>query len=284
MIDSRASRTGNDPAALCRALLRIFLMVALAVAFFQRLADAQTVEPGPADPTPVDAKPVDPRPAPIPLEIGSAWTYVGQVWWIPRYRGGIYREHVTWTSEITDVKRRRGWTAAMLEGHPYDLLGSPQGRARGTYVLLLRGRKNTGPRVFLVGGQRAWDVWRRVQDREDTLDGLALPEEFVLELPLRGGKPVCPPTTPETPAAACWSVVNEGPADLRAVRGGEEIADPVLYSVSQRTASQHAVWTFVPGLGFTSFAFGQGGEVSAVELQLVDYHVPSAIGETALDD
>jgi hypothetical protein len=280
MIDSPASRTATDPAALCRALLRVFLVVALAISFIQRLADAQTVEPAPAHRTPEPGH----RPSPIPLEVGSSWTYVGQVWWIPRHRIGIYREHVTWTSEVTDVKRRRGWTAAMLEGHPYDLLGSQHGRARGTYVLLLRGRKNGGPRVFLVGGQRAWDVWRRVQDREDTLDGLALPEEFVLELPLRGGKPICPPTTPETPAAACWSVVNEGPADLRAVRGGEEIPDPVLYSVSQRTASQHAVWTFVPGLGFTSFAYGHGGEVSAVELQLVDYHVPSVIAETALDD
>ena len=274
MIDSPASRTGTDPAALCRALLRVFLVVALAVAFFQRLADAQTVDPAPAHRAPT----------PIPLEIGSAWTYVGQVWWIPRHRVGIYREHVTWTSEVTAVKRRHGWTAAMLEGHPYDLLGSHSGRERGTYVLLLRGRKNAGPRIFLVGGQRAWDVWRRIQDREDSLDGLALPEEFVLELPLRGGKPICPPTTPDVPTSPCWSVVNEGPADLRAVRGGEEIQDAVRYSVSQRTPSQHAVWTFVPGLGFTSFAFGQEGEISAVELELIDYHAPSAIGETALDD
>lgn len=274
MGDSRVTRMGTDHEALCRSLLRAFLMVALAVAFFHRLADAQTANPGEASP----------RPDPVPLEIGSAWTYVGEVWWIPRHRGGIYREHVTWTSEVTDVKRRRGWTAAMLEGHPYDLLGSQAGRERGTYVLLLRGRKNAGPRVFLVRGQRAWDVWRRVQDPEDTLDGLALPEEFLLELPLRGGKPVCPPTTAEEPAASCWTVVEEGPADLRAVRGSEEITDPILYSVSRRTASQDAVWTFVSGLGFTSFACGQSGEVSAVELQLVDYHVPSAIAETALDD
>lgn len=280
MIDFRASRSGTDPEALCRALLRVFLVVALAVAFFQRLADAQTVEPVRAHRSPEPAH----RPPAMPLEVGSAWTYVGQVWWIPRHRVGIYREHVTWTSEVTDVKRRRGWTAAMLEGHPYDLLGFQRGRERGTYVLLLRERKNAGPRVFLVRGQRAWDVWRRIQDREDTLDGLALPEEFVLELPLRGGKPICPPTTPETPASPCWSVVNEGPADLRAVRGGEEIPAPVLYRVSQRTPSQHAVWTFVPGLGFTSFAYGQEGEVSAVELELVDFHGPSAIAETALDD
>jgi hypothetical protein len=274
MTSSRASRTGTDPEALCRALLRVFLVVALAVAFFHRLADAQTVDSG-SIPAARD---------PVPLEVGSAWTYVGEVWWIPRHRVGIYREHVTWTSEVTDVKRRRGWTAAMLEGHPYDLLGFQHGRERGNYVLLLRGRKNAGPRVFLVRGERAWDVWRRVQDREDTLDGLALPDEFVLELPLRNGKPVCPPTTPDVPTAPCWSVVDEGPADLRAVRGGEEIPNPVLYRVSQRTSSQHAVWTFVPRLGFTSFAFGQTGEVSAVELQLVDYHVPSAIAETALDD
>lgn len=275
MTNTPVALHGTDAQALCRALLRVFLVLALAVAFFQRLADAQTVEPGPAVPAP----------DPVPLEVGSAWTYVGEVWWIPRYRGDIYREHVTWTSEVTAIERRRGWTAAMLEGHPYDLLGFQRGRERGTYVLLLRQRKNKGPRVFLVAGSRAWDVWRRVQDREDTLDGLALPAEFVLELPLKGGKPICPPTSPETPASPCWSVVDEGRADLRAVRGGDEVPAPVLYRVSQRTPAWHAIWTFVPGLGFTSFAFGQTGEVSAVELELVDYHSPAAaIGATALDD
>lgn len=274
MISFQTTCVGNDPRALCRALLRVFLVAALAVAFFHRLAEAQTVGEAPAGP----------RPAPLPIEVGSAWTYVGEVWWIPRYRGDIYREHVTWTSEVTAVKRRRGWTAAMLEGHPHDLLTAKRhGRAPGTYLLLTRNRKNAGPRVFLVEGPRAWEVWRRIEDREDTLDGLAHPDEFLLELPLKGGKPVCPPAVPGGDPSPCWSVVKEGPADLRTVRGGEKVPDPVLYRVSRWAPSRHAVWTFVPGLGFTSFAAGQGGDVSAVELELVEYHSPSAIGDTALD-
>ncbi|MGH7556328.1 MAG: hypothetical protein ACREMD_00820 [Gemmatimonadota bacterium] len=217
------------------------------------------------------------------------------MWWIPRSLGRIYREQVTWMSEVTEVLHRGPWTAAMLEGHPYDLLWYEHGRERGIYVLLVRDRKKAGPRVFLTGGQRAWDVWRRLQDREDSLEGLTLPAELVLDLPLHGGKRFCPERDPvpaaaekrtqpaDDPAPVCWSVTDDGPADLRAIGGTEDMAAADLFRVSARTPVEHAVWTFVPGLGFTSFAYGYGGEVSAVELELVDYHAPSMIGDTALE-
>jgi hypothetical protein len=181
----------------------------------------------------------------------------------------------------------------MLEGHPYDLILYERGRERGIYVLLLRDRKKGGPRVFLAAGSRAWDVWRRLQDRKDSLEGLTLPGELVLDLPLHGGKQFCPPPpsapagTKPTPAAGaapvCWSVTDDGPADLRTVRGAGDLAADV-YRVTARTPDEHAVWTFVPGLGFTSFAYGYSGQVSAVELELIDYHAPSALAATALDD
>ncbi|MGH7570333.1 MAG: hypothetical protein ACREMK_00625 [Gemmatimonadota bacterium] len=284
MIDFRPPRSGTDPEAFRRTILRVFLMVALAVAFFQRLAAAQTADPAPAAP----------RPDPVPLEVGSTWTYEGQVWWIPWGFGRIYREQVTWMSEVTEVIRRGPWTAAMLEGHPYDLIRYERGRERGIYVLLVRDRKKAGPRVFLAGGRRAGNVWRRLQNREDTLKGLTMPTELILDLPLHGGKRFCPPARPATaapekrkkpvddPAPVCWSVTDDGPADLRTVHGAEDIAAD-LFRVTARTPAEHAVWTFVPGLGFTSFAYGYSGEVSAVELHLVDYHVPSKIGDTALE-
>lgn len=277
----RPHRNGTDPEAFRRALLRVFLVVALAIAFLQRLATAQTADPERAATLP----------DPVPLQVGSTWTYEGQVWWIPWSRGRIYREQVTWTSEVTEVLHRGPWTAAMLEGHPYDLIRYEPGRERGLYVLLMRDRKKAGPRVYLASARRARAVWRRLQDREDTLKGLTLPGELVLDLPLHGGKRFClgapaKPAKGAPPAQvrpACWSVTDDGPADLRAVRGAEELLDADLFRLSQRTPSEHAVWTFVPGLGFTSFAYGYSGEVLAVELHLVDYHVPSVIGDTALE-
>ncbi len=299
MSASRPPQPESRPVAFCRALFRAFLVAALAVAFFHRLAAAQTVDPDPPAPaagSPATAAgspgPVAPRPDPIPLEVGSTWTYVGQVWWIPQGFRRIYREQVTWMSEVTQVLRRGPWTAAMLEGHPYDLILYERGRERGIYVLLVRHRKQGGPKVFLAAGSRAWDVWRRLQNRKDSLEGLTLPGELVLDLPLHGGKRFCPrphaAAVGEKPPAAeapplCWSVTDDGPADLRAVRGAEDMAAD-LYRMTARTPDEHAVWTFVPGLGFTSFAYGYGGQVSAVELQLVDYHAPSALTATVLDN
>jgi hypothetical protein len=38
--------------------------------------------------------------------------------------------------------------------------------------------------------------------------------------------------------------------------------------LTHRTSANHAIWNFVPGVGFTSFSFGTRGEPSAVELML----------------
>lgn len=293
MTPSRAPGSEGPPQAFCRGLLRVFLLVALAVAFLQRLASAQTTPtPAPA-PASAEVQAADP----IPLAVGNAWIYEGEVWWMPRGLRRIYREQVTWTMEITDVRRRGPWTAAILHGHPYDLVWYEQGRERGTYLFLVRARKTGAPRVFLLRGHRVWEAWRRLEDREDKLEGLARPAELVLDLPLHPGKRFCPGAPPATrvskasasissptPGPDCWSVKKKAPGNLRAVRGAEDFAEPVLFSVSQRTPVEHSVWTFVPGLGFTSYAYGHNGQVSAVELTLTDFHQPARMGDTALDD
>jgi hypothetical protein len=233
---------------------------------------------------------------PIPLAVGNTWIYKGEVWWIPWGLRQIYRENVTWSMEITDVRRRGPWTAAILYGHPFDLVSYEHGRDRGTYLLVVRSPRKGAPQLFLLRGDRVWEAWHRLADRKDKLKELVRPGELVLDLPLHPGKRFCPADgsseskapqgkTPRAPAAGpdCWTVNGGEPADLRAVQGAEEIADPVRYSVSQRTVADHAVWTFVPGLGYTSFAYGHDGDVSAVELELVDFYSLDAITETALE-
>ncbi len=298
MTPFRIPESEGRPDAFCRGLFRAFLLVALAVAFLQRLASAQTAPPPAESPAPPPAETPASAGDPIPVAVGNAWTYEGEVWWMPRGFRRIYREQVTWTIEITDVLRRGPWTAAVLHGHPYDLVWYERGRERGSYLLLLRARKGGAPRVFLLRGHRVWEAWRRLQDRKDTLQGLARPAELVLDLPLRPGKRFCPGAAPaggeskegvpaparaSAPTPDCWSVNDEAPADLRAVHGVEDLAEPVLFKVSQRTPVEHAVWTFVPGLGFTSYAYGHNGEVSAVELELVDFHAPAMLAGTELE-
>lgn len=298
MTPSRTPPAEGRPDAFCRGLLRVFLLVALAVAFLQRLAAAQTA-PAPVEPSTAVQEA-------IPVAVGNAWIYEGEVWWIPRGFRQIFREQITWTMEITDVKRRGPWAAAILHGHPYDLVWYEQGRERGTYMLLMRDRKGGAPRVYLLRGHRVWEAWRRLQDRKDKLKDLARPDEVVLDLPLKAGKRFCPakpadgpgsgPSKPATPAApaptrgsaaggpGCWSVSDRVPADLRAVRGAGSVAEPTVFSVSQRGPAEHEVWTFVPGLGFTSYAYGHSGEISAVELKLVDFHAPDRLAATALEN
>lgn len=292
MTPSGTSQEKARPDAFCRGLLRVFLLVALAVAFIQRLAAAQT-GPGPAA---ISTGAVE---EPIPVAVGNAWTYEGEVWWMPRGLRQIFREQVTWTMEVTDVLRRGPWVAAVLHGHPYDLVWYEQGRERGTYLLLTQARKKGAPRVYLLRGHRAWEAWRRLKDGKDKLKDLARPEEMVLDLPLRQGKRFCPvkqveetaesarPQGARSAAAAgepsCWSVSEEGPVDVRAIHGVSEPAVSPVFRIRQRTSGEHEVWTFVPGLGFTSYAYGHNGEISAVELRLVDFHVPDRLAAAARD-
>ena len=205
-------------------------------------------------------------PDPFPLEVGNSWTYAGTVWWMPRYSRQILEERVELEVEVVDVVERRGVRAAILEGHPHDLISRTR-QSRQRYLLIQVG----GDRVYLLEGSRYREAWRRLRDSADSLVGLVTSPELLLEMPLFEGKrQLCPDIpAPNGIGRGCWRVRSEEVIDLTSIWGLEEPEKRERYTLDLRHRGEHDVWGFVPGVGFTFYGVGYPGDPSAVELDLI---------------
>jgi hypothetical protein len=202
---------------------------------------------------------------PLPLAIGNAWTYTGDVWWAPPNSRTVYRENVKWKMEITDIVERDGLRAAVIKGHPQDLMLYEQGREQGDYLLIA----TDSGKYYLLDGERAAVALEQVRDPSNPLIDLVDDPDLVLDLPLFVGKRFCSAKELLRPDRLnCWTVSDEQITTLPGVAGVIATEETTTYLLTHRTSANHAIWNFVPGVGFTSFSFGTRGEPSAVELLL----------------
>lgn len=202
---------------------------------------------------------------PLPLAVGNAWTYVGDVWWAPPQGRVVYRENVKWRMEITDIVERDGLRAAVIKGHPQDLMLYQEGREQGDYLLIA----TDSGKYYLLDGERAATALEQVRDPRDPLIDLVDDPDLVLDLPLFVGKRFCSAKELLRPDKLnCWTVSDEQITALPGIAGVIATEETTSYLLTHRTKANHAIWNFVPGVGFTSFSFGTRGEPSAVELVL----------------
>ncbi len=209
----------------------------------------------------------EPQPVedPLPLAVGNAWTYTGDVWWAPPDSRTVYRENVKWKMEITDIVERDGLRAAVIKGHPQDLMLYEEGREQGDYLLIA----TDSGKYYLLDGERAAAALKQVRDPNNPLIDLVADPDLVLDLPLFVGKRFCSAKELLRPDKLnCWTVSNEQITTLPGIAGVIATEETTTYLLTHRTSANHAIWNFVPGVGFTSFSFGTRGEPSAVELML----------------
>jgi hypothetical protein len=219
-----------------------------------------------------------PDPDPLPFAPGTTWVYKGTVWWTPVGRWNIYQERVTWEVEVADTIVRGDVHAAVMKGYPQDLAWLERERLPSEYLLIRVG----GSRFYLLGGERGAVAERRLRDRQDPLVDLVYDSELLLDLPLRTGKRFCTADQiTREDRFHCWVVESEAPADLRSIRGVDSNRAHTRYTIALRTGGEHQIYGFVPGVGFTSYAFGHQGTVSAVEVDLVQVRAPSDASGTA---
>lgn len=202
---------------------------------------------------------------PFPLAVGNTWTYTGDVWWAPPDSRTVYRENVKWKMEIIDIVERDGLRAAVIKGHPQDLMLYEQGREQGDYLLIA----TDSGKYYLLDGERAAAALDQVRDPSDPLIDLVDDPDLVLDLPLFVGKRFCSAKELLRPDKLnCWTVSDEQITTLPGVAGVIAAEETTSFLLTHRTKANHAIWNFVPGVGFTSFSFGTRGEPSAVELVL----------------
>lgn len=220
-----------------------------------------------AAPRPAAAQPVVTDP--FPLEVGNAWTYAGTVWWLPETGGGVLKERIDWRMEIVRAVDRGRLRGAVVRGHPRDLVFYGTYREPTDHLFV-----EDGDRLYLLDGSRAWTALARLEDPDDPLDGLVEDSDLVLELPLEPGRRLCrsaPQGYSDPPG--CWVVVDRSPYRLAGLRDLDRPVDEARYLLTHRSRHDHTVVGFVPGLGFTSFAYGRSAPAIAVEIRLVKFEL-----------
>lgn len=209
----------------------------------------------------VHARPIPPNPdsandmaATWPLTRGSVWVYQGLVRWpqAPDVSPEVVEEPVTWTMEVLDVVTRGHVRAAVMRGHPADLLRDRPADARPSDYLLIQ---VDGGRFYEVRGEeRPAQVEARLRDPADLLVDLVQDTDLVFDLPLVVGKHFCEAfQITRLDGGYCWVVDDEQPADLSVVAGIDPTRAYVEYQLHKGAVSGATVIGFVPGVGITSF-------------------------------
>ena len=72
----------------------------------------------------------------FPLEPGMYWNYEGNVVWAEPGASAVQRRQITWRMEIVEVITRDWTTAAVLKGHPRDLVFFDPKREPRTLLLV----------------------------------------------------------------------------------------------------------------------------------------------------
>jgi hypothetical protein len=205
----------------------------------------------------------------LPLAPGNTWSYEGTVWWVPRNSRRVLEERVELEMRVVNVVERAGVRAALLAGYPADLVTTKQDRFTGEFGLL-----QIASSVYLVRGDQAREALRRVADPSDSLADLLLGSEIVLDLPLAEGRSFCSPRDESRRGpGTCWFVRGEGPVQRMPVARLKDAAAHRGFVLALESRTEHEVRGFVPGIGFTSFAIGNFGDPSALELELVDARI-----------
>lgn len=218
----------------------------------------------PAASAPPPATAASPRDAlALPLRTGAVWTYRGTT-----KRGEddrVTTEDVTWTTRVLEVVQRGAWSAAVMEGHPSDLVTWGAAPTPSSYVIVWRDGHYYQP-------SSPAPVLARLRDPLDKLDHLVAEADLLLRLPLRVGDAYCD----EPPAEGnhyCWTVEPPHPWSRTSVTGAPPVAalGDRAFPVMLRTLPDHTVLTYVPGLGLLAYAYAHHGTPEEVELVLTSF-------------
>jgi hypothetical protein len=208
-------------------------------------------------------------PEPFPMVKGTYWVYTGPVKWTPADSNEVQEQVMTWKMEITDAFQRDGIQAAVVKGHPSDLVFYEEARTPGNYLIV----GVNDQKYYLLSGERAQTALRRFKDSEDVLVDFVEDSELWLDLPLTPGKSfgeTAQITRPDRMYA--WVVDKEGPAQLAGIAGVTPSARMTASELKLTTLPETESVELVLGLGITRFTYDHHGTVASTDLKLTEYH------------
>ena len=204
----------------------------------------------------------------FPLAKGNYWIYRGETRWTAPYQPGVQAQHMTWKMEVVELIERQKFRAAVIKGHPQDLIWYEPGRTRGDYLLICQ----DDDKLFLVGQDRFDQVLSRLRDEADALAGLLSDQELFLQR--SGGIPRKDDQATEGPAArpSSWQVQK-----ISAERSPSLPLDPYAsrsgYRLLQKTLPDQVTMDVIPGLGITRYLYRHHGTVFETRMELVEFFV-----------
>jgi hypothetical protein len=207
----------------------------------------------------------------FPMSEGTYWIYRGVVRWTHENSDETSETKVAWKTEIRRLVRHGEYSAAVVRGFPSDLNWS-NGKPQPADSLLIRFR---GDKFYLVSSERVEADLKRLQNSQDSLDGILDEDDLFLQLPLAKGKKFCDPENmAREDGGYCWTVESAAavPLNLKGVPSGSRTS----YTLRYATNPDDIEFDFVPGVGIVSYSYHHHGTVADTELELSEFH-PAAV-------
>jgi hypothetical protein len=162
-------------------------------------------------------------------------------------------------------------SAAVVSGFPTDLDWS-NGKAQPWNSLLV---EKSG-KFYLLGDDHFAEAVHRLEQPSDPLTGLLQDDDVFLHWPLQKGEKFCDAEGMARPDRRyCWVVQSSRPASLDSATGIPP-GTRTEFVIQYRTNPDHVQFTFVPGIGLSTYEYHHHGTVADTELKLVEFHQPSA--------
>jgi len=204
----------------------------------------------------------------FPLSKGSTWVYQGTIKWTRSVSGEVTEKPVTWKMNVIETLTRGQVTAAVIKGHPLDLIHFDNGKSPGDYLIV-----RVGPgKYYLLQHKRAEEGLTKLRDDGDSLHDLVREEELFLDTPLATGKVFGEAAQiTRQDASYCWIVEGARPAELDGIKGISVPGRKLQYELIYRTRPDHQEIDFVPGIGISRYKYAHHGTVSETEVKLVEF-------------
>lgn len=215
-----------------------------------------------AEPTPSPVPTVELAFDAFPLSKGAYWLYEGSVEW--QEDSTVKKDTVSCKMEVVDVIDRENLTAYLMKGDPADLTWYEPDRLPSNYIII-----KVGPKYYRTDDLTVWD---RLQDQDDALIDLVGEGQIFLDLPLWEGKffgETAQFTRPDTFYHWMVESAQTGPLAVKGVPAEEK---QVTYTLAYRSAPDHQLVDFAPGVGIVRYVYSHHGTVSEVDAKLVEYH------------
>ena len=184
----------------------------------------------------------------LPTNSGTSWVYKGSIRWLGNGSNVQVRsQQITWTMDVIRVLGRDRHVAVVeVQGFIFDLLAYP--RERRNYVVLTI----EGHELYVIQPERIQANPSKVEPQLSDL---------LIRLPAMAGDKV---------GADGWVVTAVRNVNLTHVRNAPA-GTPTEYEIRQERPEGYTVLRFVPGLGFTAFAFAQHKSKTGADMRLIEF-------------